>query len=362
MERSRRTFLAWSGVAAAGAALTAIGARVLTRGPSTAPTLPADLTLPPATRSIPAGAPTSAPATAGFVSDGISPLITPTREFFRIDVADNAPRIDVDTWRLEVRGRVREPLTLTYEDLRAMPQVSAPVTLACVSNRVDGGLIGTAIWQGVELSTLLEAAGVEPGAGQIVGRSVDGFTAGFPTATLDDGRAALVAIGMNGEPLPVDHGFPARLIVAGLFGYVSATKWLSAIELTDWEGFNGYWVPRGWSKEGPVVPSSRFDTPASSATVAAGDVTIGGVAWAPMVGVGAVEVRVDDGPWQRAELGEDIGDASWRQWRWTWNATRGAHVITVRTIGRDGRVQDPTPRSPIPAGATGLAERTITVR
>lgn len=362
MERSRRTFLAWSGIAAAGAALTAAGARILgarTGAPGTA--APEGLVIPPATRSIPAGLPTPVTGT-GLDVPGVSPLLTPTAEFFRIDVADAPPRVDLDSWRLHVRGGVDRPLTLSFDDLLSLPQVQAPITLACVSNRVDGGLIGTAMWQGVELSTLLDMAGVREGSDQLVGRSVDGFTAGFPTAAARDGRAALVAIAMNGEPLSATHGFPARLVVAGLFGYVSATKWLDAIELTTWDGFDGYWVPRGWAKSGPVVESSRFDTPADGAIVPAGIVTFGGVAWAPMAGVAAVEVRVDGGPWQRAELGEDIGDGAWRQWRWNWDATRGTHAVTVRTIDRDGRVQDATPGSPFPAGATGLAERTINVR
>lgn len=363
MERSRRTFLTWSGIAAAGAALTAVGARVLGDSARRAASsgVPEDLVLPAATRTIPADLPATG-ALTGFPDPGISPLLTPTSEFFRIDTALNPPRVDVDSWRLHVRGRVDRPLSLSFDDLLAMPQVEAPITLACVSNRVDGGLIGTAMWQGVELSTLLDLAGAHTDAGQVVGRSVDGFTAGFPTAAARDGRAALVAIAMNGRPLPVDHGFPARLVVAGLFGYVSATKWLDAIELTGWDDFDGYWVPLGWAKSGPVIESSRFDTPRDTAIVPAGIVTIGGVAWAPMAGVGAVEVRVGSGPWQRAELGEDIGDGSWRQWRWNWDAPPGTHFLTVRTIGRDGRIQDATPGGPFPAGATGLAERMLTVR
>ena len=193
------------------------------------------------------------------------------------------------------------------------------------------------------------------------GGSVDGFTAGFPTAALD-GRPALVAIGMNGAPLPVDHGFPARLVVDGLFGYVSATKWLRSIELTGWEEFDGYWIPRGWAKSAPTIASSRIDTPADQSRVPGGPVTIGGVAWAPPVGVGAVEVRVDDGPWQRAELSESIGDAAWRQWRWEWSATPGRHTISVRTIDRRGQIQDETVRDVLPSGATGLDERSVTVR
>lgn len=364
MDRSRRSFLAWSGAAAAGITATALGVRALGSGGSSPPDVSgatgAVQVLPPAARTIPEGL-TGADLARGLDVPDISPLITPTDRFFRIDVADAVPRIDVDAWRLEITGRVTRPLTLTYEDLRAMPQVSVPITLSCVSNRVGGGLIGTALWQGVELSQLLAMAGVTPDAEQVVGRSVDGFTAGFPTAALD-GRPALVAIGMNGAPLPVDHGFPARLVVDGLFGYVSATKWLRSIELTGWEEFDGYWIPRGWAKSAPTIASSRIDTPADQSRVPGGPVTIGGVAWAPPVGVGAVEVRVDDGPWQRAELSESIGDAAWRQWRWEWSATPGRHTISVRTIDRRGQIQDETVRDVLPSGATGLDERSVTVR
>ena len=357
MERSRRTFLLWTGAALVGGAAVVAGARLFEEGDEGV-FGPPPRPLPPPDRVLPGADVT----TAGLAVAGISPLITPTADFFRIDDAIGTPSVDTATWRLSVRGRVRQPFELTYDDLLALPQVSVPITLSCVSNRVGGALVGTAVWQGVELAALLDRAGVDPDGTQLVGRSVDGFTAGFPTSVARDGRPALVAVGMNGEPLPRQHGFPARLIVAGLFGYVSATKWLSSIELMGWDEFDGYWITRGWAKEAPVISSSRIDVPFDEARIAAGPTTIAGVAWAPMAGVAAVEVRLDDGPWQRVELGEDIGDGAWRQWRWDWDATPGRHSVSVRTIDRNGGVQDATRRSPLPSGATGLVEQTIIVR
>ena len=186
------------------------------------------------------------------------------------------PQVDVDSWRLDVSGMVDEPFSIDYAELLSLDSVEETVTLQCVSNEIGGSLVGNAVWQGVPLTVLLERAGVQPGATQIVGRSIDRWTAGFPTEIATDGRVALVAYAMNGEPLPVTHGFPARLIVAGLYGYVSATKWLSEIELTTWDGFDGYWISRGWAKEGPIKTASRIDVPRTSATVAAGPDAGGG--------------------------------------------------------------------------------------
>lgn len=360
MERSRRTFLTWMGAAIIGGGAAIVGVlRAGSTRSSVAP-LPPTARLPATTATLP-GQLAAIDATSDLAVSGASPLLTPTDEFFRIDVADSIPNIDLSTWRLSITGLVDRPIELSYDDLLALPQVTAPITLACVSNRVGGSLVGTAVWQGVELSTVLESVGVRPEGTQIVGRSVDGFTAGFPTSVLDDGRAALIAIGMNGEPLPRDHGFPARLVVAGLYGYVSATKWLSTIELTGWDDFDGYWITRGWSKEGPVITSSRVDTPFEEARVTAGDVTLAGVAWAPMAGVARVEVRIDDGPWQAAQLGPALSNGAWRQWRSTWSATPGSHTVEVRAIDGDGNVQVEARRPELPAGPTGLDRITITV-
>jgi hypothetical protein len=242
-----------------------------------------------------------------------------------------------------------------------MELVEEPVTLACVSNDVGGPLIGNAVWRGVPLPRLLERAGVQPGATQIVGRSVDNFTVGFPTEKALDGRTAMVAVGMNGEPLPVTHGFPARLVVAGLYGYVSATKWLKEIQLTRLEDFDAYWVPRGWDKEAPIKLSARVDVPRGGITIPAGRVSIAGVAWSPSVGVNKVEVQVDDGPWNVAELGEAASKNTWVQWRYPWDATRGEHVVAVRAYDTNGQVQTDVAAAPAPNGAAGYHYRGFNV-
>jgi DMSO/TMAO reductase YedYZ molybdopterin-dependent catalytic subunit len=291
----------------------------------------------------------------------VSPLITPNAEFYRIDTAFSFPRVDLDTWRLRVSGLVDRPLEFSYAELVAMPQVDVPITIACVSNTVGGDLVGTAYWQGIPLATLLTAAGVQPGGTQIIGRSLDGFTAGFPTEAAIDGREALVVLGMNGEPLPVKHGFPARLVVEGLYGYVSATKWLRSIELRGWDEVDGYWVPLGWSKEGPIKLQSRLDVPRAGETVPSGPTAIAGVAWAPGVGIAAVEVQIDGGDWQRAELGPEFSDATWRQWMLRWDATAGRHTLRVRATDRNGQVQTAEVTPAEPDGATGHHTRQVKV-
>jgi DMSO/TMAO reductase YedYZ molybdopterin-dependent catalytic subunit len=295
------------------------------------------------------------PVSAGALVDvaGVAPFLTPNDRFFRIDTALTVPRVDTDTWRLRVTGDVRRELTLTYRDLLQRPMVEADITIACVSNEVGGDLVGTARWLGCRLDDLLDEAGVLPRADQVVGRSVDGFTAGFPTALLD-GRDALVAVGMNGDPLPARHGFPARLVVPGVYGYVSATKWLSEIVLTRFDEFEGYWIPRGWSREGPVKTQSRIDTPRAGATVTAGrPVAVAGVAWAPTKGIERVEVQVDDGPWRDAELAEEHAATTWRQWRYRWVPTEGEHRLRVRATDGTGRTQTGRVTDVAPDGATG---------
>ena len=280
--------------------------------------------------------------------------MTPNEQFYRIDTALLVPRPDIDTWRLRVIGMVDRELELTYDELVAMPLVEQYVTIACVSNEVGGNLVGNALWRGVRLKELLEQAGAQPDATQIVGRAVDGFTVGFPTGyALADDREPLVAVGMNGEPLPVDHGFPARLIVPGLFGYVSATKWLTEIELTTWDGFDAYWVPLGWSKEGPILTQSRIDVPRHGTRLDAGTVTIAGVAWAPDRGVSAVEVQVDDDGWTPATISAPISDATWVQFGHAWEATPGDHRLRVRATDGNGEVQTDQRTEPAPDGARG---------
>jgi DMSO/TMAO reductase YedYZ molybdopterin-dependent catalytic subunit len=340
----RRSFLTLAGVAAGVAALGAAGGRLLS-----APRLEQIRTAIRLPR--PATAAPPPPAGASLEIDGLTPLYVPNADFYRIDTALTVPQVDPATWSMEVTGMVDRPFSLTYDDLLALPQVEADITLACVSNDVGGDLVGNARWQGVPLRALLERAGVQPGATQVMGRSVDGFTAGFPTAmALDDG--ALVAVAMNGELLPAKHGFPARLVVPGLYGYVSATKWLAAIELTTFEDQVGFWIPRGWSREAPIKTQSRIDVPRSG-RVSAGRQPVAGVAWAPTLGVERVEVRIDGGAWLDARLADSLGVDSWRQWVYDWDAAPGRHEITVRATDGTGHTQTAERTSPAPDGATG---------
>ncbi|MEK7295214.1 MAG: molybdopterin-dependent oxidoreductase, partial [Actinomycetota bacterium] len=306
---NRRQFVMSSGVAAAGAVVATVVAggledrriaEIRNSAPnelppvatnqslggeviSTAPEIPADATLSPAT-----------------------PYLTPNNEFYLIDTALSVPRIRLDTWGVDIGGRVERPLRLTYDDLLARPQVERVITIACVSNEVGGDLIGNAVWQGVLLADLLAEVGVHDDAAQVFGTSVDGWTCGFPVEVALDGRDAMIAIGMNGDRLPLQHGFPARMIVPGLYGYVSATKWLSRIDLTTWDEAVGYWVPRGWSRDAPIKTQSRIDVPRRGQKVPAGRTAIAGIAWAQHRGVAKVEVRIDDGDWREARLGADV--------------------------------------------------------
>jgi DMSO/TMAO reductase YedYZ molybdopterin-dependent catalytic subunit len=298
-----------------------------------------------------AGTPLPPPADGvHFAVEGLSPFITPNADFYRIDTALLVPQVETAGWTLRVDGLVDRPREYTYEQLLARRLVEVDVTLTCVSNEVGGSLVGNARWLGVPLAELLEEAGVQPRADQVVGRSVDGFTAGFPVGALD-GRDALVAVGMNGEPLPLRHGFPARLVVAGLYGYVSATKWLKAIRLTTFEDDETYWIQRGWAREGPIKVASRIDTPRRD--VPAGPVPVAGVAWAQGRGIRRVEVRVDEGRWHEAELADAVGVDTWRQWRWTWDARPGRYRLQVRATAGDGEVQTGEEVPPYPDGATG---------
>ena len=343
----RRRFLGTSlavlGVAA-GSGL--VGRTLLDRGrlaATSAPDLPQPVSVAP-----------RPPAGSSLDVEGITPLVTPTERFYRIDTALLVPRPNVRDWRLAVTGLVENEFELTYDELLAMELHEQYITIACVSNEVGGDLVGNALWRGVRLKALLDRAGLRPEATQIVGRAVDGFTAGFPVVhALAPDREPLVAVGMNGAPLPAEHGFPARLIVPGLFGYVSATKWLAEIELTTWDGFDAYWVPLGWSKEGPILTQSRIDVPRDGARLEAGSTTIAGVAWAPDRGISGVEVQVDEEGWRAAELATPISDATWVQFSARWDAAAGDHVIRVRAIDGDGEVQTEERTRPAPSGARG---------
>lgn len=300
------------------------------------------------------------PASADLGVAGISAVVTPNAAFYRIDTALFVPQVAAETWRLKIHGRVRRPFQLTYDDILRRPLVEEDITMACVSNELGGSLVGNARWLGISLLDLLEEAGIDSVADQVVARSVDGFTAGFPVESLRDGRAALLAVGMNGEPLPLTHGFPARVVVAGLYGYVSATKWLSDLELGRMADFDPYWIRRGWAREGPVKTMARIDTPRAGRAVAPGMVAIGGVAWAPTRGITGVEVRVGQAAWVAAELATEVNPQVWRQWRFAWTATPGVHKVSVRATDGNGETQPEERRPPFPDGATGW--HTITVR
>jgi DMSO/TMAO reductase YedYZ molybdopterin-dependent catalytic subunit len=285
--------------------------------------------------------------------DGIAPYITPNDDFYLIDTAIRKPQVDPASWSMRVTGMVDNELEFTFDDLLAMEHIEETITLSCVSNQVGGKLVGNAVWTGVPLKTLLDMAGVQPGADQLASYSVDGWSCGFPTEIAVDGRPAMVAITMNGEPLPVIHGFPARLVIPGLYGYVSATKWLSEIQLTTQEDFNGYWIPRGWGKEGPIKTQSRIDVPRQGETISPGPIAIAGVAWAPHRSIDRVEVQVDETGWIDAVLSEELTTNSWRQWMIEWDAVPGDHMVWVRATDGDGIVQTEERSRPDPDGATG---------
>ena len=301
------------------------------------------------------------PQAAELGIDGLSTVITPNETFYRIDTAFlSVPRVDLQDWTLSIEGRVDRPYSLNYFDLLDMPMIERDVTLSCVSNEVGGDLVGNARWVGVPLADILDRAGVQDGAEQLVGRSVDDFTVGFPVEAVYDGREALVAVGMNGEPLPLEHGFPARLVIAGLYGYVSATKWLSSIELTGWDEFDAYWVPRGWAKEAPIKTQSRIDTPRGG--LEPGLRQVAGVAWAPHRGISKVEVRLGEGAdWVEAVLSEPLSGNCWRQWAVEWDAPVGTHALRVRATDGEGNLQTEQLRPPAPDGATGWHTIQVTV-
>jgi DMSO/TMAO reductase YedYZ molybdopterin-dependent catalytic subunit len=345
----RRAFVAKTGALWAGTAIVAGVAGAVGRSENASVTT-ARAKFP----TVPAGSPDAAPTVpAGATLDDATPFITPNNEFYRIDTAFLAPRVTLEDWRLEISGKVDTPLSLSYDELLSRHIVERIVTLCCVSNEVGGDLIGTAKFIGVPLAELLEEVGVKEGGDQIAMTSVDGWTCGFPTEIARDGRDAMVAIGMNGEPLPVDHGFPVRIVVPGLYGYVSATKWVEKIELVGWDDFDGYWVPRGWSKEGPVKTQSRIDVPKNGDNVSAGKVAVAGIAWAQHRGIDKVEVQVDDGEWTEARVGDEVTIDAWRQWVYEWDATPGSHVVRVRATDREGDTQTSELAPPAPDGATG---------
>lgn len=352
---ARRSFLRAVGLGAAGAAVAGTVTAVIRRAGSLADTARKTLALPTAVtpaQAIPAGAALDVP--------GMTPLVTPNPEFYRIDTALIVPTISPEEWTLKVTGLVDREIELNFAELLSKPMTARHVTIACVSNEVGGDLIGNALWLGWPVRELLALAGPKDGADMVLSISSDGWTAGTPLEALTDQRDALLAVGMNGEALPLEHGFPVRMIVPGLYGYVSATKWLSELKVTRFADDAGYWTPRGWSALGPIKTQSRIDVPRPGRTVAAGTVQFGGVAWAQQRGISRVEVRVDRGPWQQARLAPGISKDTWVQWQLGVDLAPGAHEVQVRATDSGGMAQSEQ-RAPVaPDGATGYHTVTVT--
>lgn len=300
------------------------------------------------------------PTDPALTTVGLSKLFTPNNEFYRIDTAISIPNININTWRLKIDGMVKNPLELTYKELTDRATFELDCTIACVSNEIGGGLVGNARWLGISLDDLVKEASPFNSADQVMGHSIDGFTAGFPVAVFD-GRGSMIAVGMNGEPLPVKHGFPARIIVPGIYGYVSATKWLTRIELTRFDQAQGYWIPRGWSALGPIKTAARIDTPTIESSVKAGRRVIAGVAWAPIRGISKVEVRVNKSAWRPATLGPALAKTTWRQWWIDWEAEPGDVLLSVRATDGSGALQSSKSVPIEPNGAEGWHTINVTV-
>lgn len=344
--RGRRQFFAWAGAAALVGVAAAVGGTLLQTGARTVAAARRGLHLPAPSRTaapLPAGAELSVP--------GLTPLVTPNARFYRIDTALLVPQVDPAQWSLRIHGMVDHEVTLTWAQLLALPLEESYTTLACVSNQVGGDLIGNAKWLGYPIRRLLAQAGPHAGADMVLSRSADGFTASTPLEALTDGRDAILAVGMNGSPLPLEHGFPVRMVVPGLYGYVSATKWVVDLEVTRFDRATAYWTTQGWSPRGPIKLESRIDVPRGD--LSAGSTVIAGVAWQQHVGVSRVEVSIDDGPWQGAQLAPAISDDTWVQWRLPWQAEQGDHTIRCRATSRSGEVQTARQAPPVPDGATG---------
>ncbi|MFI5605679.1 molybdopterin-dependent oxidoreductase [Amycolatopsis sp. NPDC051903] len=309
---------------------------------------------------IPARAAPPIPADADFAKLGTPPFLTPNARFYRVDTALSVPQVRAEDWNLRLHGLVDRERRYSYADLRTRPLVERTITMTCVSNEVGGDYVSTANFIGVDLADLLDEAGVRPGAQQLFSTSVDGWTSGTPVAAAQDrGRGALLALGMNGEPLPLEHGFPARLVTPGLYGYVSATKWVVDLEVTTWRARQSYWLKRGWGEQAPIKTESRIDVPKGFATVPAGAVRLSGVAWAQHTGVDKVEIRVDGGPWQPTTLSTEVTVDTWRMW-WTQISVKpGTHQVFCRATDRSGYTQTEERVGTVPDGATGWHSTTF---
>ncbi|MDQ0643194.1 molybdopterin-dependent oxidoreductase [Microbacterium murale] len=355
---TRRSFLLLLGGSAAVAVVVGVGARIANAASVAVTTVREAISLPKPTT-------TAAPIPAGSSLDieGLSPLITPNDDFYRIDTALQVPAIDPSTWRLRVTGMVENELEISFDELLALPLTETIITLMCVSNEVGGDLIGNAVWLGYPIRELLAEAKPQSGADMVLSTSVDGFTASTPLEILEDeNRNSILAVGMNGAPLPAEHGFPVRMVVPGLYGYVSATKWVTELKVTTFDDDAAYWTHRGWSEKGPIKIGSRIDVPSNRASVEAGTVAIAGVAWAQHTGIRGVEVRVDGGPWEPARLAAPISSDTWVQWVHEWDATPDDHVLEARATDTTGERQSGTPVPVVPDGAEGWHAVPVTVR
>jgi DMSO/TMAO reductase YedYZ molybdopterin-dependent catalytic subunit len=353
----RRTFIGWTVAAAAVGILAAVGGTLVRAGSNAVASVRQAIKLPaPAVTAppVPPGAELNIP--------GVAKIVTPNESFYRIDTALIVPQIDPADWTLKIHGMVDHEITLTWDELLALPLEESITTLACVSNPVGGDLISNAVWLGYPIRELLARAKPASNADMVLSHSIDGFTASTPLEVLQEkGRNAILAVGMNGTTLPPEHGFPVRMVVPGLYGYVSATKWVTELEVTRFDRATAYWTDRGWSDHGPVKLESRVDVPRRGQGLKAGATVIAGVAWHQHVGIDKVEVQIDDGPWHEATLATEISDDTWVQWSTPWTATKGDHLIRCRATNKNGELQTETDADPAPDGATGWHEREVNV-
>ena len=356
LEPARRGFLAASAATVGVAAVAGLAGRLLAER-SSVTTARNAIKLP---KPVPATVPTLPPG-VDLDIPGLASFITPNNNFYRVDTAIVLPEVDPSSWQLRIHGMVNREISITFDELLKRPLIEDYVTLCCVSNPVGGPYIGNALWLGASLASLLRQAGIKAGADQLMCTSVDGFTSGTPVQTVMDGRDALLAVAMNGQPLPIAHGFPVRMVVPGLYGYVSATKWVTDINVTTFAGNYAYWAQRGWSQQAPIKTESRIDVPSGASQISPGRTAVAGVAWAQHKGIEAVEVRVDQGPWNQARLAAVPDLDTWRQWVWEWDATSGNHVIEARATDKTGYTQTAAQAQPEPNGASGYPSVAVQV-
>ena len=353
---SRRAFFAATGVTAAASAIAATGGRMLSAARSNVAQARESLQLPAPAKpapAVPAGVQSKAP--------GVTPWLTPNNDFYRIDTALSVPEINAQDWELRIHGLVEQEVRLSFQDLLDANLIESHVSLTCVSNPVGGNLAGNAKWLGMPIRDVLKMARPKEGADMVLSTSIDGFSASTPLEVLQDDRDAMLAIGMNGEALPLEHGYPVRMVVPGLYGFVSATKWVVDLEVTRFADSKAYWTQRGWSERGPIKTMARVEVPKSFAKVPAGRVAIGGTAWAQTRGITKVEVQIDNGPWTEATLSEEASLVTWRQWSFDWEATPGPHYIKARATDGTGEVQTDKRADPVPDGASGWQSLMVTV-